>query len=86
MRIKDNGVGIPTEMLNQVFDMFAQVNRTLDRAQGGLGIGLSLVRSLIDLHGGSVDAASEGAGCGSVFTIHLPLRESRDRSERNLFG
>jgi PAS domain S-box-containing protein len=73
VRVQDNGVGIPKEMLNEVFDMFTQVNRTLDRAQGGLGIGLSLVRRLTELHGGKVFAHSEGLGHGSVFTVRLPL-------------
>lgn len=73
VRVQDDGVGIPTEMLKEVFDMFTQVNRTLDRAQGGLGIGLSLVRRLTELHGGEVVAESEGLGCGSVFTVRLPL-------------
>jgi PAS domain S-box-containing protein len=72
IEVRDNGVGIAPEMLEQVFTMFAQVNRTLDRAQGGLGIGLSLVRSLVGLHGGSVEAASDGPGRGSTFTIRLP--------------
>jgi PAS domain S-box-containing protein len=72
-RVEDNGVGIPTEMLNEVFDMFTQVNRTLDRAQGGLGIGLSLVRRLTELHGGEVVADSKGLGFGSTFTVRLPL-------------
>jgi PAS domain S-box-containing protein len=78
VRVVDNGVGIPTEMLNEVFDMFTQVNRTLDRAQGGLGIGLSLVRRLAELHGGEVFAESKGLGCGSVFTLRLPLMASSD--------
>lgn len=72
VQVSDNGVGIPENMLEHVFDMFAQVNRSLDRAQGGLGIGLSLVRSLITLHGGSVAASSPGIGQGSTFTITLP--------------
>ncbi len=71
--VKDNGVGIPPNMLQEVFDMFTQVNRTLDRAQGGLGIGLSLVRRLTELHGGEVSARSEGLGRGSAFTVKLPL-------------
>ena len=70
--VQDDGLGIPAEMLERVFDMFAQVNRTLDRAQGGLGIGLALVRSLMRLHGGDVRAASAGPGSGSRFTIELP--------------
>jgi len=70
--VEDSGMGIPDNMLNHVFDMFAQVNRTLDRSQGGLGIGLSLVRRLMELHGGSVEVHSEGLDCGSRFTIRLP--------------
>jgi len=81
VRVQDNGVGIPTEMLNEVFDMFTQVNRTLDRAQGGLGIGLSLVRRLTELHGGDVVAASKGLGYGSVFTVRLPLMASAEVPE-----
>ena len=73
VRVQDNGVGIPPEMLNEVFDMFTQVNRTLDRSQGGLGIGLSLVRRLTEMHGGNVIAESEGHGHGSVFTVRIPL-------------
>jgi CheY-like chemotaxis protein len=72
VRVTDNGVGIPRDMLDRVFDMFTQVNRTLDRAQGGLGIGLSLVRRLVDLHGGSVAADSAGLDRGSTFTVRLP--------------
>jgi PAS domain S-box-containing protein len=73
VKVQDNGVGIPPEMLNDVFDMFTQVNRTLDRAQGGLGIGLSLVRRLTELHGGEVVAQSRGLGHGSLFRVRLPL-------------
>jgi len=62
-----------------VFGMFAQVNRTLDRAQGGLGIGLALARRLVEMHGGTIAAASDGLGCGSTFTVRLPLSfESED--------
>ncbi|MES2960575.1 MAG: ATP-binding protein [Pseudomonadota bacterium] len=70
--VSDSGVGIPPEMLERVFEMFAQVDRTLDRAQGGLGIGLSLVRSLVALHGGTVSAQSQGLDRGSSFEIRLP--------------
>ena len=70
--VVDNGVGIAPEMQEQIFSLFTQVDRTLDRSQGGLGIGLYLVRSLIELHGGSVTAASEGAGLGSTFTVSIP--------------
>jgi PAS domain S-box-containing protein len=72
IRVSDNGAGIPPEMLTEVFEMFTQVNRTLDRAQGGLGIGLTLVRRLVELHGGRVSALSAGLGEGSSFTIRLP--------------
>ncbi|HZA94731.1 MAG TPA: ATP-binding protein, partial [Burkholderiaceae bacterium] len=71
--IKDSGVGIPAEMLPLLFEMFAQIDRTLERAQGGLGIGLALVKSLVELHGGSVEAHSEGQGRGSQFVVNLPL-------------
>ncbi|HKO67754.1 MAG TPA: ATP-binding protein [Burkholderiaceae bacterium] len=71
--VRDSGVGIPAAMLPQVFEMFAQIDRTLERAQGGLGIGLALVKSLVELHGGSVEAHSEGQGRGSEFVVHLPL-------------
>jgi PAS domain S-box-containing protein len=81
VQVQDNGVGIPTEMLSEVFDMFTQVNRTLDRAQGGLGIGLSLVRRLTQLHGGDVVAESKGLGSGSVFTIRLPLMEPTESAK-----
>lgn len=71
--IRDNGSGIPPDMLAKVFDLFTQVDRTYSRAQGGLGIGLTLVRSMVDMHGGTVEARSEGAGRGSEFIVRLPL-------------
>ncbi|MEO7774782.1 MAG: ATP-binding protein [Steroidobacteraceae bacterium] len=73
VRVTDNGAGIPPEMLSEVFEMFTQIDRTLDRAQGGLGIGLTLVRRLVELHGGRVSAESGGLGEGSSFTIRLPV-------------
>lgn len=73
VRIKDSGLGIPQEMLNKVFEMFTQVNRHLKRSQGGLGIGLTLVKRLVELHGGRIGATSDGEGLGSEFTIKLPL-------------
>ncbi|MBE7940876.1 MULTISPECIES: ATP-binding protein [Ramlibacter] len=72
IEIEDSGVGIPADMLEGVFSLFTQVGRTLHSAQGGLGIGLYLVRSLVELHGGSVVAASPGVGQGSTFTVRLP--------------
>jgi PAS domain S-box-containing protein len=73
LTVADNGNGIGADLLPAVFDLFTQGSRTLDRAQGGLGLGLALVRKLVELHGGSVDAASAGAGKGSTFTVRLPL-------------
>jgi signal transduction histidine kinase/ActR/RegA family two-component response regulator len=72
LRVVDNGVGIPAEQIGSVFEMFTQVDRTLDRAQGGLGIGLSLARRLVELHGGTIEAASGGANRGSTFTLRFP--------------
>jgi PAS domain S-box-containing protein len=71
--VKDNGIGIPPEMLGKIFDTFTQVDRSLERSQGGLGIGLSLVRGLIELHGGSVEAHSDGHGKGSEFIVRLSV-------------
>ncbi|MBW8844041.1 MAG: hybrid sensor histidine kinase/response regulator [Burkholderiales bacterium] len=75
LTVRDSGVGLPPDMIARVFDMFAQVNLSLDRSQGGLGIGLALVRSLVTLHGGKVSAASPGPGRGSTFTIQLPVAQ-----------
>ncbi len=75
--VADNGVGIPADALAGVFDMFSQIGSSKERSQGGLGIGLSLVRRLVEMHGGSVMAASPGAGRGSVFTVTLPLAGKR---------
>jgi signal transduction histidine kinase/CheY-like chemotaxis protein len=71
--VTDTGIGIPADALPGVFDMFSQVSRNMGRAQGGLGIGLSLVRSLIEMHGGAVHAESPGEGKGSSFVVELPL-------------
>ena len=76
VRVRDTGVGIPADVLPTVFDLFVQVDRSLDRSQGGLGIGLTLVRRLVELHGGTVTAASDGPGRGSEFTVRLPMRNS----------
>lgn len=72
VRISDNGAGISAAMLPSVFEMFTQDRQYLGRSQGGLGIGLSLVQRLLELHGGSADAHSDGPDCGSVFTLRLP--------------
>ena len=70
--ISDNGIGIPHTLLPHVFDLFTQAERTPDRSQGGLGLGLALVRSLVALHGGTVTASSDGKDRGSIFSVHLP--------------
>jgi PAS domain S-box-containing protein len=72
--VSDSGIGIPPDAIGSVFEMFTQVRGSLDRAQGGLGIGLSLVRRLVELHGGRVAAFSAGRGHGSTFTVRLPLQ------------
>ncbi|WP_255428387.1 response regulator [Ramlibacter cellulosilyticus] len=78
---RDNGIGIAPHRLESVFDMFSQEEPALTRSRGGLGIGLSLTRKLVELHGGTVTAASEGAGKGSVFTVRLPLAEASSEPE-----
>ena len=74
LRVSDTGHGIPATLLPRIFDLFVQGEQASERAQGGLGIGLTLVRRLVELHGGRVEAASEGEGTGSVFTIAFPRR------------
>src|SRR5262249_12433923 len=71
--VRDTGIGIPPEMLPRIFEKFAQLDRPLERSQGGLGIGLSLVKALVELHGGTVHAHSDGPGKGSEFTVRLPI-------------
>ena len=71
--IKDTGLGIPPEMLTNIFDMFGQIETPDEQARGGLGIGLSVVRKLVEMHGGSVQAFSDGLGKGSEFVVTLPL-------------
>ena len=78
-RVRDSGIGIPKESLSKIFDAFTQVDSTLDRSQGGLGIGLTLVRRLVEMQGGSVAACSEGQGRGSEFTVRLPAAPSVQR-------
>ena len=72
LRVRDNGVGIAPHVLERVFDLFAQGERTLDRSEGGLGIGLTLARRIVDLHGGTIVARSEGPGRGSEFVVTMP--------------
>jgi two-component system CheB/CheR fusion protein len=73
VNVKDTGLGIPSDKLASIFEMFTQIDRSLERSQGGLGIGLTLVKRLVEMHGGSVEAHSEGQGRGSEFVVRLPL-------------
>ncbi|MBA3464290.1 MAG: ATP-binding protein [Myxococcota bacterium] len=75
-KVRDNGIGIAPEVLPRIFDIFVQSRDALGRSQGGLGIGLNLVRRLVELHGGRVSASSDGEGKGSEFTVELPLVKS----------
>jgi signal transduction histidine kinase len=71
--VRDDGIGIEPQLLPRVFELFVQGDQDLQRDAGGLGIGLTLVRRLVELHGGTVEAASDGPGRGSVFAVRLPL-------------
>jgi signal transduction histidine kinase/DNA-binding NarL/FixJ family response regulator len=76
VRVRDTGVGIPPDMLAAVFDLFIQADRSLERSQGGLGVGLTLVKRLVEKHGGRVEALSAGLGKGSEFVVRIPIQES----------
>ena len=78
IRVRDNGIGIPPELLPRVFDLFTQVDHATERAPGGLGIGLALVRNLVEMHGGTVTAHSEGGNRGSEFVVRLPRVQGRE--------
>ncbi|NBO18986.1 MAG: hybrid sensor histidine kinase/response regulator, partial [Proteobacteria bacterium] len=73
--VSDNGIGIPPAMMQRIFDIFLQVDSSLERTQGGLGIGLSLAKNLVEMHGGTISVASAGPGCGSEFQVRLPRAE-----------
>jgi CheY-like chemotaxis protein len=79
--VRDNGMGIAPELLPSVFDLFVQGPRARDRADGGLGLGLTIVKSLVELHGGTVGVTSAGIGCGAEFTVRLPLAHAAVRDE-----
>jgi signal transduction histidine kinase/ActR/RegA family two-component response regulator len=76
LRVRDSGVGITPEMLPKVFDLFVQERQTLDRSQGGLGLGLTIVRSIVQMHGGTVSVQSDGPGRGSEFAVRLPTTDT----------
>jgi signal transduction histidine kinase len=91
-RVRDTGIGIPADMLEKVFEMFTQVDSGLDRAHGGLGVGLTLVREIVNLHQGTIRVSSDGPGCGSEFTVRIPgtvggeIAERADRCEATATG
>ena len=78
IRVNDNGSGIASDMLPRIFEMFVQADNSLSRTHGGLGIGLTLVKTLVEMHGGSVEAASDGLGKGSQFTVRRPVLQTSD--------
>ncbi|HEX7450357.1 MAG TPA: PAS domain S-box protein [Pirellulales bacterium] len=80
LRVRDNGIGIAADFLPSIFDLFTQAPRSIDRSQGGLGVGLTVVRRIVDLHHGSVEAISGGLGQGSEFVVRLPLMPPQDPS------
>ncbi|HEV2855287.1 MAG TPA: PAS domain S-box protein [Thermoanaerobaculia bacterium] len=82
--VRDTGIGIPAFALPSIFDMFSQVDRSIERSTGGLGIGLALVKGLVEMHGGTVEAASPGQGKGSTFTVRLPVLKDRAELPRTL--
>jgi PAS domain S-box-containing protein len=82
--VRDTGIGIPAEALPELFTLFSQVDQSLERAQGGLGIGLALVKGLVEMHGGRVEAHSAGAGQGSTFVVHLPVVPDQRPGEKPL--
>ena len=81
--VRDTGIGLAPEQCRQIFDLFQQVHQGIEHSQGGLGVGLTLVRALVELHGGTVEAKSQGLGLGSEFTVRMPVvipfRDERSR-------
>jgi CheY-like chemotaxis protein len=86
IRVRDTGLGIDPELLPHIFDLFTQAERTPDRSEGGLGIGLTLVKRLVEMHGGTVEAHSEGLGSGAEFIVRLPTLASRPAEEPKMAG
>ena len=82
LSVRDEGIGLPADMLTQIFEIFAQVDRSLSRSRGGLGIGLTLVKRIVEMHGGTVTAFSDGAGKGSEFVVRLPARAAEPTPSR----
>jgi PAS domain S-box-containing protein len=84
IRVSDTGIGIDPKLLPRIFELFTQADQALDRSQGGLGIGLTVVKSLVEMHGGSVRASSEGHGRGSEFVVRLPAAEAMEQPARDV--
>jgi CheY-like chemotaxis protein len=84
VRLQDDGIGIDPAKLPHIFELFVQAERRLDRSQGGIGLGLSLVKSLVEMHGGTVSASSGGLGKGSEFVVRLPVRTAPSRPETSI--
>jgi CheY-like chemotaxis protein len=84
--VRDTGIGIPADALPNIFDMFSQVDRSIERSTGGLGIGLALVKGLVEMHGGTVAAESAGEGRGSTFTVSLPVLAGQPQPEDAVAG
>src|SRR5262249_34672303 len=80
--VKDTGIGIAPNMLSEVFEMFTQIDSSLERSRGGLGIGLTLVKRLVEMHGGNIEAKSDGLNLGSEFVIGLPLAVPATQEEQ----
>ena len=86
LHVSDNGIGVDAELMPHIFELFTQEKRSSDRAQGGLGLGLALVRSLVLLHGGHVTAASEGPGAGATFSVYLQRHQQRESAQADAGG
>jgi signal transduction histidine kinase len=86
LRVRDTGIGIPQEALGRIFEMFSQVDRTMERSRGGLGIGLTLVKRLVEMPGGRIEARSDGPGQGSTFTLRLPVLIESSRPDPQAKG
>jgi PAS domain S-box-containing protein len=84
--VQDTGIGLSTDMMPRLFEMFSQAIPALERSQGGLGIGLSLVKGLVEMHGGTIEARSDGPGRGSAFTVRLPVADASPSRERRSSG
>jgi two-component system CheB/CheR fusion protein len=83
IRLRDNGIGISTEQKDRIFEMFSQVDTSLERSRDGLGLGLTLVKGLVEQHGGSVSVQSDGVGHGSEFVVRLPLTDQAPVRQRS---